>query len=115
MYIYIYLYIYLYISNYLYIYIEKRMQHSELFCKRTKCSRILLHSLQKNVEFFAFFYVLFSIYIYTYIYIYCILYPQPGGHRREPLHGAEEQAGGAAHPQHPGRVHRYPAGRGAGR
>ena len=34
------------------------MEHSGFFCKRMKCSRILLRSLQNNVAFFAFFYVL---------------------------------------------------------
>ena len=53
--IYIYIYIYIYLYIYLYIYIEKRMQHSEFFCKRMKRSRVLVRSLQKNV---AFFYVL---------------------------------------------------------
>ena len=43
---------------YLYIYIEKRRERSAFFCKRTKCSCVLLRSLQKNVAFFAFFYVL---------------------------------------------------------
>ena len=40
------------------MYIEKRMQHSAFFCKRMKRSCFLLRSLQKNVAFFAFFYVL---------------------------------------------------------
>ena len=34
------------------------MQRSAFFCKRTKRSSVLLRSLQKNVAFFAFFYVL---------------------------------------------------------
>ena len=34
------------------------MECSAFFCKRTKCSRVLLRSLQKNVAFFAFFSVL---------------------------------------------------------
>ena len=46
----IYIYIYLYIS----IYILKK-EHNVLafFCKRTKRSRIFLHSLQKIVAFFS--------------------------------------------------------------
>ena len=32
------------------------MERSAFFCKRTKRSRVLLRSLQKNVAFFAFFY-----------------------------------------------------------
>ena len=36
------------------------MQRSAFFCKRTKCACVLLHSLQKNVAFFAFFYVLWK-------------------------------------------------------
>ena len=36
--------------------LKKRTQRSAFFCKRTKCSRVLLRSLQKNVAFFAFFY-----------------------------------------------------------
>ena len=77
------IYIYLYISIYISIYIErkkkgragvlfKRTQHSAFFCKRTLHSLrsftffakercvlcVLLRSLQKNVVFFAFFYVL---------------------------------------------------------
>ena len=43
---------------YIYIYIEKRTEHSVFFCKRTKRSCVLLRSLQKNVAFFAYFYVL---------------------------------------------------------
>ena len=78
-YVFIYIYINLYISIliytsvylyiYLYIYIEKkiegwacvlfkRTQHSAFFCKRMKRSHVLLRSLQKNIAFFAFFYVL---------------------------------------------------------
>ena len=53
-YIYISIYIYKYIYIYLYISIEKRTQCSAFFCKRTKCSRVLLRSLQKNVAFFVF-------------------------------------------------------------
>ena len=34
------------------------MEHSAFFCKRTKRSRVLLRSLQKNVAFFGFFSVL---------------------------------------------------------
>ena len=52
--IYISIYIYKYIYIYLYISIEKRTQCSAFFCKRTKCSRFLLRSLQKNVAFFVF-------------------------------------------------------------
>ena len=37
------------------------MQRSAFFCKRTKCSHVLLHSLQKNEMFSAFFYVLCKI------------------------------------------------------
>ena len=37
---------------------EKRMERSAFICKRTKRSRVLLCSLQKNVAFFAFFYIL---------------------------------------------------------
>ena len=62
----IFIYIYLYISTYIYIYIyiylykciEKRTECTAFFCKRTKHSCMLLRSLQKNVAFFAFFYVL---------------------------------------------------------
>ena len=55
------IYIYIYISVYIYIYIlKKRTQRSAFFCKRTKSSRILLHSLQKNETFSAFFYVLYK-------------------------------------------------------
>ena len=73
--IYLYIYISTYIYIYLYIYIEKRTERSEFFCKRTKRSRVLLHSLrsftffakercvllkslQKNVAFFALFSIL---------------------------------------------------------
>ena len=56
--LYISIYIYIYIYIYLYIFIEKRMERFAFFCKRTKHSRVLLHSLQKEVAFFAFFYVL---------------------------------------------------------
>ena len=56
--IYIYLYISIYISIYIYIYIEKRTERSAFFCKRMKHSRVLLHSLQKNIAIFALFYVL---------------------------------------------------------
>ena len=86
-YIYIYTYIYLYISKYIYIYLyisisiyifiyiiiyilkkRTRVGHA-FFCNRTLGSLrsftffakepcVLLHSLQKNVAFFAFFYVL---------------------------------------------------------
>ena len=51
-YIYIYLYIFLYISR------KKNGTFSHSFCKRTKRSRVLFRSLQKNVAFFAFFSVL---------------------------------------------------------
>ena len=54
--IYIYIYIYLYIS--IYIYWRKKRNILTFFCKRTKRSHILLHSLQKNVAFFAFFSIL---------------------------------------------------------
>ena len=58
-YIYIYLYIYLYISIYISIYILKKERNVlAFFCKRTKRSRILLRSLQKNKTFSAFFYIL---------------------------------------------------------
>ena len=50
----------MYIYIYIYIYIEKRTERSAFFCKRTNRSRILLRSLQKNVAFFAFFYVLYK-------------------------------------------------------
>ena len=40
------------------MYIEKRTESSAFFCKRTKPTHVLLRSLQKNVAFFAFFYVL---------------------------------------------------------
>ena len=50
---------YLYISIYIYICIlKKRTQCSAFFCKRTKRSRVLLRSMQKNETFSAFFYVL---------------------------------------------------------
>ena len=54
---YIYIYIYIYISIYIYI-LQKRTQCSAFFCKRTKHSRVLLCSLQKNETFSAFFYIL---------------------------------------------------------
>ena len=40
-------------SIYIYISIEKRTEHSAFFFKRMKHSCILLHSLQKNIAFFA--------------------------------------------------------------
>ena len=62
-YIYIYIYIYLYIYIYIYLYIsiyilKKERNVLAFFCKRTKRSRVLFRSLQKNVPFFAFFSVL---------------------------------------------------------
>ena len=58
-YIYIYLFIYLYISIYIYLYILiKERNVLAFFCKRTKRSRALFRSLQKNLLFFAFFSVL---------------------------------------------------------
>ena len=43
----------------IYIYILKKERNIlAFFCKRTKCSRVLFRSLQKNVAFFAFFSVL---------------------------------------------------------
>ena len=52
------IYLYIYLSIYIYIYIEKRMELSAFFCKRTKRSPVLLRSLQKNGTFFTFFSVL---------------------------------------------------------
>ena len=43
---------------YIYLYISIYTLHSAFFCKRTKCSCVLLNSLQKNVAFFALLYVL---------------------------------------------------------
>ena len=60
-YISIYIYIYIYISLYIYIYWkkERNVLHSfAFFWKRTKRSRVLLRSLQKNETFSAFFYIL---------------------------------------------------------
>ena len=64
-YIYIYIYLYIYVDIYLYIsiYIYWKKERNVLrsfafFCKRTKRSRVLLRSLQKNETFSAFFYVL---------------------------------------------------------
>ena len=37
------------------------MESSAFFCKRTKRSRVLLRSLQKNVAFFALFYILLGL------------------------------------------------------
>ena len=57
------MYIYRYISIYIY---WKRTECSAFFCKRVKCSHVLLRSLQKNV---AFFYVLCKR-----MYVLCILF-----------------------------------------
>ena len=65
MYIYIYLYICIYLHIYIYINIEKKnttfcilLRSFAFFCKRTKRSRVLSCSLQKNKTFSVFFYVL---------------------------------------------------------
>ena len=54
--------IYLYISIYIFIYILKKernvLRSFAFFSKRMKRSCVLLHSLQKNETFSAFFYIL---------------------------------------------------------
>ena len=53
----IYLYIFFYISIYISIYILKKERNVlTFFCKRTKHSQILLHSLQKSIVFFSVLY-----------------------------------------------------------
>ena len=46
------------------------MQRSAFFCKRTKRSHVLLHSLQKNEMFSAFFYVLCKITLRSFTFFY---------------------------------------------